>query len=154
MNDITIGGGPSTRDEIVLVDEVGHQDTILKGDDEVSNDLGDMIVTQGHTEEVVNSQIEAPSFGSPGKQINKEEDICSGGSTRKGQTGNVGKGLTNVESPDENDVPECEFYRGKCNQHKVKGNKTIVKVRKWVKKKNGEYSFFGGFVPKDKYIIE
>ena len=92
-----------------------------------------------------------------------EDDICGGDDPGCGQTGNVRKGLTtitnntgnneekdelddgesghelieNIENSDANDGPECVFYRGNCKQHKIKGDKTVVKVKKWVKKKNG-----------------
>ena len=45
--------------------------------------------------------------------------------------------IENLENSDVDDVPECVFYRGSCKQHKIKGDKTVVKVKKWVKKKNG-----------------
>ena len=33
--------------------------------------------------------------------------------------------------------PTCQFYRGRCKFHKIRGEKIVKKVRNWVKKKYG-----------------
>ena len=35
------------------------------------------------------------------------------------------------------DMPVCVFKRGWCKQHKIKGDKTTRKFKKWVKKRYG-----------------
>ena len=35
----------------------------------------------------------------------------------------------------------CQFTRGKCTIHKLKGDKIVTKRKKWVLKKNGLYGY-------------
>ena len=35
----------------------------------------------------------------------------------------------------------CLFYRGRCMIHKLKGEKIVTKVKKWVQKKNGLFGY-------------
>ena len=60
----------------------------------------------------------------------------------KGQVDTVCK--TDVVSDLENDVwgggsmdKPCEFKRGVCKEHNMKGNRVVVKSQKWAKKKTG-----------------
>ena len=88
-----------------------------------------LIMTKSQSDYVEKGQLDQ-TMGEGGNKT----DNC-------GNSGEMGGVRTNIESMGgdmrHGDEPQCEFRRGVCLTHKLKGNKKTLSIKKWKKKKYG-----------------
>ena len=88
-----------------------------------------LIMTKSQSDYVEKGQLDQ-TMGDGGNKT----DNC-------GNSGEMGVVRTNIESMggdmSHGDEPQCEFRRGVCLTHKLKGNKKTLSIKKWKKKKYG-----------------